>query len=78
MEQGDYFFIAGGRANLYSPYGNQYGYVGSYENGNYLSKDPAIILSCIYPKDTLPYDKDPCSSIFISVLFIIVQKLKTT
>ena len=38
-----------------------------------LPKDSAITMLRIIPKDTPPYHKDVCSTMFIAVLFIIVR-----
>jgi hypothetical protein len=39
-------------------------------------EDPAILLLGKYPKDTPPYHKDTCSTIFLAVLFVIVKNWK--
>jgi len=36
-----------------------------------LLEDPAIPLLAIYPKDTPTYNKDTCSNMFITSLFLI-------
>jgi hypothetical protein len=41
-----------------------------------LPEDPAIPLLGIYPKDSLIYKKDTCSTMFIAALFIIVRSWK--
>jgi len=41
-----------------------------------LHEDPAIPLLGIYPKDVPTYNKDMCSTMFISALFIIARSLK--
>ena len=38
-----------------------------------LPQDPAITLLRIIPKDTLPYQKDVCSTMFIAVIFILTR-----
>jgi hypothetical protein len=38
-----------------------------------LPEDQAIPLLGIYPKDAPTYNKDPCSTMFIAALFIIVR-----
>jgi len=41
-----------------------------------LPEDPAIPHLGIYPKDATTFNKDTCSTIFISALFIIVRSWK--
>jgi hypothetical protein len=41
-----------------------------------LPEDPAIPLLGIYPEDAPTYNKDICSTIFISALFIIARSWK--
>jgi hypothetical protein len=41
-----------------------------------LPEDPAIPLLGIYPKDTPPYHKDMCSTMFIAALFTISRSWK--
>jgi hypothetical protein len=41
-----------------------------------LPEDPAIPLLSIYPKDAPTYNKDTCSTMFISPLFIIARSWK--
>ena len=41
-----------------------------------LPEDPAITLLDIYPKDTPPYHKDTCSTMFIGALFVIARSWK--
>ena len=41
-----------------------------------LPEDPAIPFLDIYPKDAPTYNKDPCSTIFIAILFIIARSWK--
>jgi hypothetical protein len=41
-----------------------------------LSKDPAVSLLGIYPKDTPTYHKNTCSTMFKTVLFIIARSWK--
>jgi len=41
-----------------------------------LPKDPAVPLLGIYPKDAPTYNKDTCSTMFISALFIIARSWK--
>jgi hypothetical protein len=41
-----------------------------------LPEDPAIPLLGIYPKNTLTYNKDTCSTMFIAALFIIARSWK--
>ena len=43
-----------------------------------LLEDPPTPLLGIYPKDTLTYNKDTCSTMFISSLFIIARSRKET
>jgi hypothetical protein len=38
-----------------------------------LPENPTIPLLGIYPKDTLTYNKDTCSTMFIAALFIITR-----
>ena len=44
--------------------------------GIVLPEDPIISLLCIYPKDTLTYNKDTCSTVFIAALYIIARSWK--
>jgi hypothetical protein len=41
-----------------------------------LHGDSAIPLLGIYPKDSLTYNKDTCSTMFIAALIIIARKWK--
>lgn len=41
-----------------------------------LSQDLAILLLGIKPKDTPPYHKDTCSTVFITAVFIISRNWK--
>ena len=43
-----------------------------------LPEDPVIPLLGIYPKDSLTYNKDTCSTMFITALFIIARSWKET
>jgi hypothetical protein len=43
-----------------------------------LHEDSVIPLLSIYPKDVPIYNKDTCSSMFRTVLFIIAWKLERT
>jgi len=43
---------------------------------NTITSDPAIPLLGICPKDTPPYHKDTCSTMFIAALFIIARNSK--
>lgn len=42
-----------------------------------LTQDSSIVPLGIYPKDTSSCHRDTCSTLFISTLFVIAQKLKT-
>jgi hypothetical protein len=44
--------------------------------GIVLAVDPAIPLLSIYPKDAPTYNKDTCSTMFITVIFIIARSWK--
>jgi hypothetical protein len=44
--------------------------------GKVFPEDPAIPLMGIYPKDTPTYNKDTCSTMFISALFIVARSWK--
>jgi hypothetical protein len=72
MEHGQYSFIAGGTRNLYNHFGNQFG--GFSENWN------SPISMCSYttpgPKGAPLYNKDTCSTMFISTLFITDRNCK--
>jgi hypothetical protein len=48
----------------------------SQKIGNNSIQDPAIPLLGIYPKDTPPYHKDICSTMFIVALFVIARNWK--
>ena len=74
MEQGEHSSIAGGSANLYNHFENQFG--GFSEQGIVLPQEPAIPLLGIYPEDAPPSHKDTCSTMFIAALFIIVRNCK--
>jgi hypothetical protein len=41
-----------------------------------LLEDPAIPLLGIYPEDAPTSSKDPCSAMFIALLFIIARSLE--
>ena len=41
-----------------------------------LPEDPAIPLLGIYPEDSLAYNKDTCSTMFIAALFVIARSWK--
>jgi hypothetical protein len=41
-----------------------------------LPKGPAILVLCIYSKDTPTYNKDTCSTMFTAALFIIARSWK--
>jgi hypothetical protein len=41
-----------------------------------LTEDPYIPLLVIFPKVAVTYNKDTCSTMFISALFIIARSLK--
>jgi hypothetical protein len=41
-----------------------------------LPKDPAIPLLGIYPEDAPAYNKDTCSTMFITALFIVARSWK--
>jgi hypothetical protein len=41
-----------------------------------LPEDPAIPLLGIFPKDTLRYSKDTCSTMFLAALFILARSWK--
>ena len=43
---------------------------------HYLVQDPAIPLLNIHTKDSSPYLRDTCSTIFIAALFIIARNWK--
>jgi len=53
--EGEYSSTAGGSANLYSHFGNQYGCFSENWGWNYLNTQ---ILLCLYPKDAASYYKD--------------------
>jgi hypothetical protein len=38
--------------------------------------NPAILLLGIYPKDTPPYNRDMCSTMFIAILSVIARSWK--
>ena len=60
VERGEHSSTAGGSANLYSHFGDQYGgSSGRMEISQ--PQDPAIPLLGIYPKDAHSYHKDICS-----------------
>jgi hypothetical protein len=44
--------------------------------GIVLSEDPAILHLGIHPKDSLPYHKDTCSTMFIILFFVIDKNWK--
>jgi hypothetical protein len=48
----------------------------SQKVGIHQPQDPAIVLLSIYPKDTLSYHKDTCSTTYIAALIIIVRNWK--
>jgi len=74
VEKEQHSSIAGEVANWYNNCGNQSG--GSSENWTVLPKDPAIPLLGIYPKNAPIYNKDACSTMFITALFIIARSCK--
>ena len=71
VEQGEHSFTAGGGAHLTSHYENQYD--GFSENRIHLLQDPAIPPLGIYPNDTPSYNKDNCTTIFISAFLVIAR-----
>jgi hypothetical protein len=48
----------------------------SQKIGVVLPEDPAIPFLSIYPKDTPPYHKDTCSTMFIAALLVITRNWK--
>jgi hypothetical protein len=46
------------------------------KNGHSTTEDPVIPLLAIYPKDAPTYNKDTCSTMFITTLFIIARSWK--
>ena len=73
MEQGEHSSVAGGSANLYSYFGNQYGYFSENRELIYLKIQPDIPLLGIYPKSAPPYHKDTHSTMFTAALFVIAR-----
>ena len=71
MEKGEPSCIAGGNANWYSHYGEQYG--DSLKKLKIeLPYDPAISLLGICIEETR-FERDTCTPVFITVLFIIAR-----
>ena len=68
-DRGEYSSIAGGSANISSYFGNQYRCF--WENWEWKYLNTKINHSCAYPKHTPSYHKDTCSTMFITVLFVI-------
>jgi hypothetical protein len=66
VEKEEHSSIVGGIASWYNHSGNQSG--GSSEN-----EDPIIPLLGIYPGDAPACNKDTCSTMFITALFIITR-----
>lgn len=73
VEQRRHSSIAGGRANLYTQYGNQYG--GLSQNWE-PTEDTAIPLLGIYCRNAPSYHKDTCSAMFKAALFMLARKWK--
>jgi hypothetical protein len=68
-QQGELSSIAGGSANLYSHFGNQfYQILRKLEIA--LPQVPAIPRLGIYPKDALPCHNSTCSMVFIASSFV--------
>jgi hypothetical protein len=73
-EKEDYFSISGGIASWYNHSGNL---SGSLRNLDIvLPQHPAIPLLDIYPEDAPTCNKDTCSTMFISAIFIIARRWK--
>jgi len=64
--------IAGGGANFFNHFGNQFG-IFCRKLGIVLLQDPAIPLLGINPKDAFLFHKEICPTMFIAVLFIIAR-----
>ena len=68
--KGEHSSTAGGSANFFSHFGDQYGSSpGKWES-------VAIPLLVIYPNDSYPCNKDICSTMFIAALFVIARTWK--
>jgi hypothetical protein len=74
VERGGHTSIAGGSANWYSHLENKF----LRNIGIDLLPDPAIPLLGINPKDTPPYHKNTCSTMFTAALFAIARDRKQT
>jgi hypothetical protein len=70
VEKEEHSSIAGGIESWYNHSGNQQ-FLRKLDIE--LPEDPAIPLLSIYPKDSLLYNKDTCSIMFIAALFTIAR-----
>jgi hypothetical protein len=68
VEKEEHSSIVGGIASWFNHSRNQ---SGDFREMDTIPKDPAIPLLDIYPKDAATYNKDTCSTMFISALFVI-------
>jgi hypothetical protein len=71
VEKEEHSSIADGITSCYNHFGISLGFLGKLEIA--LPQDPDIQLLGIYPKDAPTYNKDTCSTMFISALFIITK-----
>lgn len=69
MGKKESFAIAGRSENLNSYYGNQHG--GFSHIKNRTTYDPATPLPGTYPKDSISYHRDICTSVFITANVVI-------
>jgi hypothetical protein len=76
VQQGEHASIAGGTANLYNRFRNQFTISQKKKMGIILPQDLDIPFLGVYPKDAPPPHRDTCSTMFIAALFIIARSWK--